>query len=44
MIAALPQGIREKLLEWTKSLEAALGEHLVGVLVHGSVARGDYRP
>jgi predicted nucleotidyltransferase len=44
MIAALPQSIRDKLLEWTKSLEAALGADLVGVIVHGSVARGDYRP
>jgi predicted nucleotidyltransferase len=44
MIAALPQGIRDKLLAWTKSLEAVLADDLVGVIVHGSVARGDYRP
>lgn len=44
MTLALPASVRDKLLAWTKSLEETLGSDLVGVIVHGSVARGDYRP
>ncbi len=43
-VAALPPHIRERLDELTRSLAAALGANLVGVLVHGSVVRGEYRP
>ena len=43
-VAALPSGVRERLAELTKNLEAALGDGLVGILVHGSVVRGEYRP
>jgi len=43
-VAALPPHIRERLDELTKALAAALGDDLVGVLVHGSVVRGEYRP
>jgi predicted nucleotidyltransferase len=41
---ALPAVVRGRLLEFTENLEAALGESLVGVLVHGSVVRSEYRP
>ena len=43
-VAALPSGVRERLEEFTKNLETALGDDLVGILVHGSVVRGEYRP
>jgi predicted nucleotidyltransferase len=43
-VAALPPHIRERLDELTRSLAATLGDDLVGVLVHGSVVRGEYRP
>lgn len=43
-LEALPAPVRERLTEWTKSLEAILGDDLVGILVHGSVARGEYHP
>lgn len=43
-VAALPDGVRDRLLEFTKALETALGKDLVGILVHGSVVRGEYRP
>ena len=43
-VAALPAGVRERLDEFTKSLQTALGDDLVGILVHGSVVRGEYRP
>lgn len=43
-VEALPAGVRERLQELAKNLEAALGENLVGILVHGSVVRGEYRP
>jgi len=44
MIKDLPSDVRARVEEWTKSLEATLGDDLVGILVHGSVARGEYRP
>lgn len=44
MIKNLPSDVRSRVEEWTKSLEKALGDELVGILVHGSVARGEYRP
>ena len=44
MIKNLPSDVRSRVEEWTKSLEKALGDDLVGILVHGSVARGEYRP
>jgi predicted nucleotidyltransferase len=43
-VEALPAGVRERLAEFTKNLETALGDDLVGILVHGSVVRGEYRP
>jgi len=43
-VEALPSGVRERLDELKKSLETALGDDLVGILVHGSVVRGEYRP
>ncbi len=43
-VAALPVGVRERLEEFTRNLEAVLGDALVGILVHGSVVRGEYRP
>src|SRR5215470_8736236 len=44
MFDALPATVRERIKEWTKSLEAALGADLVSILIAGGVARGDYRP
>ncbi|HVJ94350.1 MAG TPA: nucleotidyltransferase domain-containing protein [Labilithrix sp.] len=44
MFLGLPQTVRDRITEWTKSLEAALGDDLVAVLLTGGVARGDYRP
>src|SRR5687768_2220214 len=44
MIKSLPSDVRTRVEEWTKSLEKTLGDDLVGILVHGSVARGEYRP
>lgn len=44
MFVALPSSVRDRITEWTKSLETALGEELVAVLLVGGVARGDYRP
>jgi predicted nucleotidyltransferase len=43
-VEALPSGVRDRLAEFTKNLETALGNDLVGILVHGSVVRGEYRP
>lgn len=43
MIKDLPSDVRARVEEWTKSLEKTLGDELVGILVHGSVARGEYR-
>lgn len=42
-IQGLPEGVRSRLEEWAKSLETALGDDLVGILVHGSTVRGEYR-
>jgi predicted nucleotidyltransferase len=39
----LPAPVRRHLDDLTTALEAALGENLAGLLVHGSVARGEYR-
>jgi predicted nucleotidyltransferase len=43
-IHALPEAVRERLMEWARALEKALGDDLVGILVHGSTVRGEYRP
>ena len=43
-VSGLPAGVRERLTEFTKNLEATLGDNLIGILVHGSVVRGEYRP
>lgn len=43
-IEALPSQVRERLEDLKKNLAAALGDDLVGILVHGSVVRGEYRP
>ena len=39
---ALPENIRTRLDELASSLKKALGDDLVGILVHGSVVRGEY--
>jgi predicted nucleotidyltransferase len=44
MFVALPSSVRDRITEWTKSLETALGNELVAILLVGGVARGDYRP
>jgi predicted nucleotidyltransferase len=44
MFQALPATVRDRITEWTKSLEAALGDDLIAILLTGGVARGDYRP
>lgn len=43
-VEGLPSAIRERLTEFASNLQTALGEDLVGILVHGSVVRGEYRP
>ena len=43
-VEGLPSGIRERLTEFANSLQTTLGEDLVGILLHGSVVRGEYRP
>lgn len=43
-VAALPPVVKERLDELSATLGTALGEDLVGILVHGSVVRGEYRP
>jgi len=43
MFQALPATVRDRIKEWTKSLEAALGDDLVAIMLTGGVARGDYR-
>jgi predicted nucleotidyltransferase len=43
-VDGLPSGVRDRLTEFTKTLESTLGKNLVGILVHGSVVRGEYRP
>ncbi|MCL2777487.1 MAG: nucleotidyltransferase domain-containing protein [Polyangiaceae bacterium] len=40
----LPVHIREHLYAFNESLEKIFGTSLVGVILHGSVARGEYRP
>lgn len=42
-IEGLPEGVKSRLEEWAKALETALGDDLVGILVHGSTVRGEYR-
>lgn len=44
MFQALPATVRDRIAEWTRSLEAALGDDLLAILLTGGVARGDYRP
>lgn len=43
-IDGLPAHVRERLDAFTQQLRESLGDNLVGVLVHGSVARGEYNP
>lgn len=43
-LETLPKPVQDRLREWTDGLRAALGDDLVGIIVHGSVARGEYRP
>ena len=43
-VAALPVVVKERLDEFSAALQKALGKNLVGILVHGSVVRGEYRP
>lgn len=40
---ALPTAVRQRLDEWTKSLTKELEGDLVGIIVHGSAVRGEYR-
>ncbi len=44
MVQALPSTVRDRIVEWRNSLEAALGDDLVAIALTGGVARGDYRP
>jgi predicted nucleotidyltransferase len=41
-LKALPENVRTRLEDLKTALEKALGDELVGILVHGSVARGEY--
>ncbi len=43
-VEGLPSAIRERLAEFANNLQTTLGDDLVGILVHGSVVRGEYRP
>ncbi|MBS2020323.1 MAG: nucleotidyltransferase domain-containing protein [Deltaproteobacteria bacterium] len=43
-VESLPEGVRIRLEELKTNLEKSLGDDLVGILVHGSVVRGEYRP
>lgn len=43
-VESLPDGVRDRLNDLKTSLEKSLGDDLVGILVHGSVVRGEYRP
>jgi predicted nucleotidyltransferase len=43
-IEGLPAHVRERLDAFTQQLRQSLEDDLVGVLVHGSVARGEYNP
>lgn len=43
-IESLPSEVRARILDWSNALAETLGDDLVGILVHGSVARGEYRP
>jgi len=43
-IESLPDHVQKHLRDLEAGLVKALGESLVGVLVHGSVVRGEYRP
>ncbi len=40
----LPAPVRERLAELQRALEPLLGDRLVALIVHGSAARGEYRP
>lgn len=44
MFAGLPPSVRQRITEWATSLESALGDDLVAIMLTGGVARGDYRP
>jgi predicted nucleotidyltransferase len=44
LLAALPAGVRRHLDDFTMELSLSLGDDLVGILLHGSVMRGEYRP
>jgi predicted nucleotidyltransferase len=43
-LESVPESVRQRLDEWTKELEGKLGKDLVGIIVHGSAVRGEYRP
>lgn len=43
-VQSLPPSVRDRVAEWTRSLEAELGDDLVAIVLTGGVARGDYRP
>ncbi len=43
-LAVLPALVRRHLDEWADALAKRLGDELVGIIVHGSVVRGEYRP
>ena len=40
----IPSVVQKPIEAWTKALQNELGTDLVGILLHGSVARGEYRP
>jgi predicted nucleotidyltransferase len=43
-LEVLPKAVRAHLDRWAETLGKQLGENLVGIIVHGSVVRGEYRP
>jgi hypothetical protein len=43
MFLALPTSVRERITEWSKSVQAVFGDDLVAILLTGGVARGDFR-
>lgn len=43
-MSGIPEVVRKQVDAWTNALATVLGDDLVGILVHGSVARGEYRP
>lgn len=41
---ALPEAVKEKLLQFSQALQGSLGQRLISLTLYGSAARGVYRP